>query len=83
MSKWFNIHKKTLVKGSVSVISSDLPCPIHNGTLETFIWSKMWKYYRLKVFISDKYFETKSKGEKTIKDINLSSFNIQKWFIVI
>jgi len=37
----------------------------------------------LKVFISDKYFETKSKGEKTIKDINLSSFNIQKWFIVI
>ena len=27
------------LKGTVSVISSDPPCPIHNGTLEIFICS--------------------------------------------
>jgi len=36
------------VKGTVSIISSDPPCKdgnvrIYNGTLETWMWSKIWK----------------------------------------
>ena len=35
-------HLGIFLKGTVSVISSDPPCPIHNGTLKSFVRSNMY-----------------------------------------
>ena len=37
------IVKGTVIKFQVTLQANTRQCPIYNSTLETFIWSKMWK----------------------------------------
>ena len=88
---WNNVYNS--FKGSVSVISSYLPrrwqCPIHNGTLETFIWYIIWeilsffKIWKCLFVIIPIYFPAVEMRIVEKPQLKVNSFqNCKHWYLV-